>query len=140
MVFRSSLPKAMTNFHAPFALGQPQTCTSGTLGVAVEQETFSRLSSHHPKRLLAPSPVDLWGDPGIRTQSGSHGTTDPVQLNWIPPKGDLRDLRQCCFFKVLCLRGEELLVKNTHVHKEKGPWFKPQTRSIFSTLDLFLRR
>ena len=29
------------------------------LGVALEQETLSRLSGHLPKRLLAPSPIDL---------------------------------------------------------------------------------
>ena len=48
--------------------GSPEnvSCSSATpdlhrynLGVALEQETFSRLPSHTPKRLLAPSPIDL---------------------------------------------------------------------------------
>ena len=44
------------------------SCSSATpdlhrcnLGVAPVQETFSRLSGHPPKRLLAPSPTDLGG-------------------------------------------------------------------------------
>ena len=36
---------------------QPQTCTGATAGVALEQETFSGLSGHPPKRLLSPSPI-----------------------------------------------------------------------------------
>ena len=37
-----------------------------TLGVALEQEAFSGLPGHPPKRLLAPSPIDLGAHPGIR--------------------------------------------------------------------------
>ena len=45
-------------------------------GVALEQETFSGLPGHPPKRLLAPSPIDLgaireFG--GCTRQSGSQG-------------------------------------------------------------------
>ena len=48
--------------------GSPEniSCSSATpdlhrcnLGVALEQETFSGLPGHPPKRLLAPSPIDL---------------------------------------------------------------------------------
>ena len=44
------------------------------LGVALEQETFPRLPSHTPKRLLAPSPIDLGSIRefrGCTRQSGS---------------------------------------------------------------------
>ena len=34
-------------------------------GVALEQETFSGLPGHPPKTLLAPSPIDLGGHPGL---------------------------------------------------------------------------
>ena len=33
--------------------------------VAPEQETFWGLSGPRPKRLIAPSVVDFWGNPGI---------------------------------------------------------------------------
>ena len=55
--------------------GSPETvsCSSATpdmhrrnLGVALEQETFSGLPGHPPKRLLAPSPIDFGGNPEIR--------------------------------------------------------------------------
>ena len=35
-------------------------------GVALEQETFLEFSGLPPKRLLAPSLIDFWGNPGIR--------------------------------------------------------------------------
>ena len=35
-------------------------------GVALEKETFSGLPGHPPKRLLAPSPIEFRGNPGIR--------------------------------------------------------------------------
>ena len=41
------------------ALEHPQGCTRCKSGVALEQETFSRLPGHPPKRLLAPSPINL---------------------------------------------------------------------------------
>ena len=44
------------------------------LGVALEQETFSGLPNHPPKRLLAPSPIDLGAIQeigGCTRQSGS---------------------------------------------------------------------
>ena len=43
-------------------------------GVALEQETFSGLQGHPPKRLLAPSPIDLgavWEFGGCTKQSGA---------------------------------------------------------------------
>ena len=48
------------------------------LGIAAEQETFSRLSGLPPKRLLAPSPLDLRGHPGIGHCTRPSGSQDGV--------------------------------------------------------------
>ena len=55
-------------------------CKSG----ALEQETFSGLPGHLPKRLLAPSPIDLGAVPefgGCTRQSGSQFYITELVLN-----------------------------------------------------------
>ena len=44
--------------------GQPQTCSGGIWALLLRTKTFSRLSGPPPQRLLAPSPIDLGGNPG----------------------------------------------------------------------------
>ena len=61
---------------------QPQTCTGAT------QETFSRVSGPPPKRLLAPSPVDLGAIQefgGCTRQSGSQASSNMTSVAAGPP-------------------------------------------------------
>ena len=56
VVFLEDGPRVAKMSLAPV---QPQGLHRCKSGVALEQETFSRLPGHPPKRLLAPSPVDF---------------------------------------------------------------------------------
>ena len=47
------------------ALEQPRFAQRCNLRVVLEQEIFLRLSGPRPKRLLPPSPLVFWANPGI---------------------------------------------------------------------------
>ena len=62
------------------ALEQPPDLHQCNLGVALEQKTFSGLLGHPPKRLLAPSPIDLGA---IREFGGLYQAIGVATLNYI---------------------------------------------------------